>query len=298
MRWFVNVSKWIPTQEEWLRAVRSVQSEELSRINQFVFRSDAMLSLVGRLLMRCCVHKCLKPSIEFQDIRFGRTTSGKPFVVSPVLDGNDDNNRPHFDLNVSHSGNYCVLASVDGSQRVGVDVMKIEYSGQRSGRPIDDFFRIMNRQFSGSEWQFINSCLSDDRQRLSRFIRLWTLKEAFVKADGQGIAFNLKRISFDCRTPELSSDSVTVDTVVRVDDQLLDNWIFEESLLDSDHCVCVAYDNFKTTSNTLKTNYQLFEEKSITNLLEEAVPLNNDDNDNNDISLWLDFEKKLIKKQL
>ncbi|CAG2120360.1 unnamed protein product, partial [Medioppia subpectinata] len=173
VRWALNASKWRPTREEWLLATRLIQKEEMSRINRFVFKTDAKLALVGRLLMRSGVSKRF-PSVPYKDILFDRTDKGKPYLVLPT---SDEVSAKPFDLNISHSGDYCVMGSV-GADKVGVDVMRIEYSGQRNDRPVDDFFRLMNRQFSDSEWRFINTG-ADDKQRIFRFIRLWTLKESF-----------------------------------------------------------------------------------------------------------------------
>lgn len=287
-RWFVNTSKWSPTKAQWLLAVRCVQKEELDRINRFVFKKDAKMALIGRLLLRSCAQKCFKPSVAYNDIRFDRTDRGKPFVANPVV----TQNELKFDINISHSGDYCALASVaakDDNCKVGVDVMKIEYSGQQNNRPLHDFFRLMNRQFSQSEWHFIDSG-SDNHQKLSRFIRLWTLKESYVKADGIGIAFDLKRISFECPTPALKMDAIAKDTVVRVDGVLLEEWVFEESLIDMNHCVSVAY---KQSDKDSSTDEPLFSEITIEQLLSDAIPIYDDKEGYK--KYWTDFENKMIK---
>ena len=284
IRWFFNASKWSPSKEEWLLAVKCVQREELSRINRFVFKKDAKLALIGRLLLRSCAQSCLK-TIDYKDIRFERTERGKPFIATNLI----QSSGLEIDLNISHSGDYCVIGSIvsDIPSKLGVDVMRIEYSGQQSDRPLNDFFRLMNRQFSEKEWNFINNG-SNEWQKLCRFIRLWTLKESFVKAEGIGIAFDLKRISFECPTPQLNTQTVTYDTCVRVDGSLLEDWLFEESLLDNKHCVCVA------SKPRLDFKPFIFSEKTITDILKEAVPLNSDQN--YDQSLWTDFQNKLNKQ--
>ena len=288
-RWFVNTTKWSPTKEQWLLAVRCVQKEELDRINRFVFKKDAKLALIGRLLLRSCAHKCLKPSVNYKDIRFDRTGRGKPFISEPV----PLQNGLKIDINISHSGDYCALASVASANSqdciIGVDVMKIEYSGQKNDRPLHDFFRLMDRQFSQKEWHFIDSG-ADNQQRLNRFIRLWTLKESYVKADGSGIDLDLKRISFECRTPNLKTNVVTMDTTVRVDGVLLEDWVFEESLIDSNHCISVAYKRLDKDSSP---EISLFSEISVEQLLSEAVPLYEDRESYK--KYWIDFQDKLIK---
>ena len=282
IRWFFNASKWRPTKDEWLSALPSIQSEELSRINAFVFKNDTKLALIGRLLMRSCAQKYLK-SVDYKDIRFGRTESGKPFIAEPLI--------TDIDINISHSGDYCVVAA-DNSSKVGVDVMKIEYSGQTNDRPLNDFFRLMNKQFSKTEWVFINFG-SNDWQKLSRFIRLWTLKESYVKAVGTGISSPLNQISFQCLTPDLKVGKIISDSKVTVNNQLLDEWVFEESLIDDKHCVSVAFERNQCRDN-LDSQQLVFKEITIKDLLEEAVPL--DENKNVDHILWQQFVNKPIKK--
>jgi phosphopantetheine--protein transferase-like protein len=274
IRWAMNASQWKPTRDEWLCGMRCVQSEEQQRINRFVFKKDAKLALIGRLMMRKAVNQCL--SLRYNQIRFGRSDRGKPIIIEPVI---NENNKPCFDFNISHSGDYCVLA-VSHCGKVGVDVMKIEYSG----RDLKDFFRIMNRQFSDNEWSFINSGINDSAM-LSRFIRLWCLKESYVKAEGIGISYNLKRISFNCKTPELKVTEITRDTVVTVDGKQLNDWIFEECLIDNNHCVSVA--SINDSNDHLN---HLFKFVTINDLLKDSHSLNDEKSD--DQSLWQTFAMK------
>lgn len=54
--------------------------------------------------------------------------------------------------------------------------------------------------------------MSNDDERLRRFFLNWGLKESFVKAVGQGLGFNLRRISFirgdwlDCCSKDEAND--------------------------------------------------------------------------------------------
>ena len=52
IRWAVNINDWIPTQQEWIKAMRCIQSIERQRIRKFRYRKDAKASIVGRILMR------------------------------------------------------------------------------------------------------------------------------------------------------------------------------------------------------------------------------------------------------
>jgi 4'-phosphopantetheinyl transferase len=173
-----------------------------------------------------------------------------------------------FDINISHQGDFCVLAG-DSRPKVGIDVMRLEYSG---GRSLEDFFDLMKRQFSRTEWTFIRTSGGEDRDKLRRFMRLWCLKESYVKAEGVGIGFDLQRISFDCPTTPLTVGTMVCDSRVSVDGQCLKEWRFEETLLDQDHCVAIAFQT-DPQSEVVITPKPL-QEISFEELMAGAVPMN------------------------
>ena len=83
------------------------------------------------------------------------------------------------------------------------------------GKDVSDFFFTMRRQFTEREWQRITSA-GDESQQLMLFYRHWVrgghspsvdmvhctcthkqcLKESFIKAIGDGLAFGLQRLEF------------------------------------------------------------------------------------------------------
>jgi 4'-phosphopantetheinyl transferase superfamily len=65
------------------------------------------------------------------------------------------------------------------------------------------------------------------------------LKESYVKATGTGITVNLQDLSF--QTMDKLSTPVITGTTLLKKGNLLTDWTFEESVLDtSEHCVSVA----------------------------------------------------------
>lgn len=110
-----------------------------------------------------------------EDICFVRDAWGKPHLPGTSL---------HF--NLSHSGRWCLLAA---SRRhpVGADVER-----WREGL---DFERLARRCFSPAEQDWWESL--PESARLPAFFRLWTCKEAFVKAVGRGIGLGLSQCEFD-----------------------------------------------------------------------------------------------------
>lgn len=104
-------------------------------------------------------------------IRFAKTDYGKPYLVD----------YPTVNFNISHTGDNLLIAiSLFGA--VGVD---IEQERQLNTPLIE----LVNRCFSPKEiayWQQLPVNL-----QLAEFYRLWTAKEAFVKAVGRGIGLGL-----------------------------------------------------------------------------------------------------------
>ncbi|XP_026225222.1 L-aminoadipate-semialdehyde dehydrogenase-phosphopantetheinyl transferase isoform X1 [Anabas testudineus] len=231
VRWAFRFGSWTPSRSDWLFATRSVQREEKDRIGQFMFAKDAKSAMAGRLLLRRFV--CERMGIPWSEIRLERSPRGKPYLPSTLKVSSDSDQTWSF--NISHQGDYAVLAAEQGMQ-VGVDVMKITMPGSSS---VPEFFRIMTRQFTANEWRVIQSAGSERRQ-LAAFYRHWALKESFIKAIGTGLGFNLQRVEFHLTTEPLTQGRVLRQTKMHLDEDEEEGWLFEESLLDADHHVAVA----------------------------------------------------------
>ena len=141
---------------------------------------------------------------------------------------------------------------------------------------MDDYIDTFRRQFTEQEWDTIKDSV-DDWEQLQSFYRYWVkhfcsvkgqvmyicclttipsgfqashldcgnihflqcLKESYVKVLGTGLGFSVSRLDFHVNSG-LSKGFITRDTQVYVDGKLEPDWTFEETLLDSTHCVVVA----------------------------------------------------------
>ncbi|XP_043976122.1 L-aminoadipate-semialdehyde dehydrogenase-phosphopantetheinyl transferase isoform X1 [Gambusia affinis] len=278
VRWGFRCGSWTPSRSEWLFAARCVQQEEKDRIGQFVFAKDAKSAMAGRLLLRKFV--CEMMGIPWSQIRLNRSPRGKPYLAAPlqVTTGSD----PPWSFNISHQGDYAVLAAQQGAQ-VGVDVMKTTMPGSNS---IPEFFRIMTRQFTAHEWSTIQSAGSE-RQQLAAFYRHWTLKESFIKAIGTGLGFNLQRAEFHLSPELLTQGTVLRQTKMHLDEEPEDLWIFEESLLDADHHVAVALGPADEAGTTPLPPPAAFTLLSFGELVASASPLTEED-----AAYWETFSMK------
>ncbi|MBL8113616.1 MAG: 4'-phosphopantetheinyl transferase superfamily protein [Acidobacteria bacterium] len=93
------------------------------------------------------------------------------------------------EFNVSHSGDAVLIGVVDGIP-IGVDVERVREKPNLDG--------IARRFFSAPEAAYLESLAPE--ARTNAFYRLWTLKEALVKAIGTGIAGNLSQTEVDTAT--------------------------------------------------------------------------------------------------
>ncbi|NXL16201.1 ADPPT transferase, partial [Setophaga kirtlandii] len=228
VRWAFPCGAWRPRRREWLLAAQLVQPEEKERIGQFVFARDAKAALAGRLLMRKLITEEL--CIPWNEVHLQRTPKGKPFLASNLVGINSN-----YNFNVSHQGDYAVLAA-EPELQVGIDIMKTDLPGSNS---IPNFFHIMKRQFTETEWDVIKS-MSNEWMQLDMFYRHWALKESFLKAIGVGIGFNLQRIEFNVSPLTLEIGKVYKETKMFLDGEKEEEWTFEETRLDDNHHVAVA----------------------------------------------------------
>jgi len=124
-------------------------------------------TFLGRLLM-AYANVDVPPAIA-------RTERGKPHAPSLA----------HLDFNLTHAREQ-VLIAVAREQAVGIDLERVDREIE-----IDD---IARRYFSSAEADAIEA-LAPER-KLAAFLRLWTCKEAVLKALGEGISFGLDRVAF------------------------------------------------------------------------------------------------------
>lgn len=260
VRWFFDLLSWKPSVGDLTVALSSIHGEERSRIEKFVYRRDALASLVGRLLTRA--YCCTAAGLSWDRLDLRRDQNGKPYLK---CDGN-------VKFNVSHQGKYVVLAgeASDRVESLGVDVMKQEYTG---GKPVAEFFRLMEKNFARNEWTWIDRP-SDHVEKTRRFFRLWTLKESYVKATGTGITVPLDEIEFTVPS-DLSRDCFINDSVLRVASERQSGWSFQEMLLDSQHCVSVAL----RTSDLKNASSRRFEEISYNDIANKVKPIDQIDRD-------------------
>lgn len=138
-----------------------VDARRRERIERFAKDEDKRLSLGAGLLL--AEHVGSMP-VE-------RDERGKPYCAS----------GPPFSL--SHSDTVALLA-VGSSGAVGCDVERIRSL---------DYLKIARRAFAAEELRQIEQAPDP----LGMFFRIWTLRESYLKATGQGIAVDPSSVCFE-----------------------------------------------------------------------------------------------------
>lgn len=173
---YLDLDEW-KSEEATLKTI--LNRAEIEKMNQYRFPGQAARFGVCRAYLRLLVGMYL--DIKPRDIEIGVNKYGKPILVN-------EHNNCDLQFNVSHTGKLAVVAVMKNRQ-IGVDVEQV--------LPISDLVSIASQVFTPHEnvWLF-----SDDNSvHNKRFFRLWTCKEALLKAVGTGFLTDPKSI-------EVSSD--------------------------------------------------------------------------------------------
>ena len=191
--------------------------DELDRQQRFRFRRNRHQFLVTRALVRSVLAMYL-PDLTPTGLSFGKNAYGKPYVTNPAL-------RFPLEFNLSHSEKLIVLAVSNGLP-IGVDV---EYR-LRDNKTLS----IADRFFSPSEATGLRALPVAQQQE--RFFDLWTLKEAYIKARGQGLSIPLDKFSF--RFPGPDRVAVDFDRGCIDDDPAV--WRFWQLVPNPTHRIAIA----------------------------------------------------------
>lgn len=158
------------------RHLHLLSAAERARHQALRFARDRHHYLAAHALARRVLasHTGIAPD----QLDFSQDAKGKPHPVLPAACGAIGYNLSHTDGLVA-----CVLAR-DAACGIDVEVR----------RPLDDLMALAATVFSPRELRELAACAPDARQ--TRFYTLWTLKEAYAKATGDGIAADLSHVSF------------------------------------------------------------------------------------------------------
>jgi len=151
-----------------------LSSDELERASKFCFAEHRRRFVVTRAILRQLLGNYLDISPE--DLKFDYGNLGKPQLVKSDL-------VSPLQFNISHSQEYALFGFTN-HHLIGVD---IEYL-----KEMPDAVKIAQRFFSPREFSLISNSAIDEQPKL--FFKLWTAKEAYLKAIGVGLTGSLASV--------------------------------------------------------------------------------------------------------
>ena len=130
------------------------------------------------------LRECLLPyRIDYnEDTPVSKGKLGKPSLTE----------RPDIHYNLSHADG--IAACIISDYECGIDCERIR----------DYPEKVMRRVFSKKERAMVESAPEDKKNEL--FFRLWTLKEAYVKAIGVGISYPMNTLEFSFDSGRIITD--------------------------------------------------------------------------------------------
>jgi 4'-phosphopantetheinyl transferase len=150
--------------------------EERQRAGRFRLQCDRDRFVASRGLLRHILASYLDRSPR--GIHFGYAAQGKPFLPE----------YPELRFNLSHAADLVIIGVTRGRE-LGLDVESLFSEAVMN--------EVSNRVLSHPERLVFDRL--DASQRREWFVRLWTRKEAYIKADGRGMSLPLEHIDVSSR---------------------------------------------------------------------------------------------------
>lgn len=185
---------------------RLLSPEEHERMARLVFERDRYRFLLTRALVRTMLSR-YATAVAPADWQFIANVHGRPEILDRPA------GVPDLRFNLSHTDGLIACAVTIGRE-VGVDV---EHVGRRLTQD------VAARFFAPAEVAHLQSLPEDQQERV--FFDYWTMKEAYIKARGFGLALPLGDFAFHFRPG--APPSITFEPAMQDDPatwQFLQDW--------------------------------------------------------------------------
>ncbi|XP_060958455.1 uncharacterized protein LOC115699247 isoform X1 [Cannabis sativa] len=144
-------------------------------------------AVLARALVRTTIARYTNAHVSPESLKFRKNSYGKPEVDWQIADWQP----PPLHFNISHTS--CLIAcGVSAEMPIGIDVE------EKKRKLKNNVLAFARRYFSSHELDHLAAITDLEIQR-QEFLKLWTLKEAYVKALGRGFSaapFNTFTIQF------------------------------------------------------------------------------------------------------
>ncbi|KAK4419397.1 Rho GTPase-activating protein 1 [Sesamum alatum] len=161
--------------KEYLDILSPCERKNVLQMGSEELRKSALLA---RALVRTTIARYqINSEINPRSLKFRKNIHGKPEVEWQY---SDDWHPPPLHFNISHTSSL-VACGVTINSQIGIDVEEKQRSIKHN------ILSFARRYFSEHEVRFL-AAISDPQVQRMEFIKLWTLKEAYVKALGKGFS--------------------------------------------------------------------------------------------------------------
>ena len=185
--------------------------DETVRAAHFRVSTDRDRFIVAHALLRRLVATYLET--DPARLLFGQAAYGKPFLI----------NHPELCFSLSHSGDFALVALA--RREVGVDVERLDRQIEIDG--------VAASIFSAQELAELRTLVPAERR--AAFFRLWTRKEAYVKARGEGLRRSTHSFSVSSRPGD--DDALLSDAT---DSQAAQGWRVGDIAAPAGYCAALA----------------------------------------------------------
>jgi 4'-phosphopantetheinyl transferase len=207
-----------PDAQHVAHATALLSDAEKKRLAAFHFEKHRAEYALSHAMVRLALSEYAP--VKPQDWQFLTGEKGKPEIASPPLD------IPLW-FNLSHTGGFAVCVA-GRARHLGVDVENM--NRKASHQELAEHF------FAPAEYEYLRN-LPPSLQR-EAFFRIWTLKEAYIKADGRGLAIPLDSFSF-----RFSTEDPAQVTLASSAESNPAHWSFFEFQPTPDHRVSIGVRN-------------------------------------------------------
>ena len=208
----------------------SLSADEITRANRFRFEQHRDRFIVGRGILRQLLANYLQ--IKSDLIIFEYSDRGKPQITSSL-------NQDNLQFNVSHSQDLALYA-FNYQRIIGVD---LEYIKDNI-----DYKQLAKRFFNPQEFQLINSYPANQQKTI--FFQLWTAKEAYLKATGDGLAGSLDTIEFT-----LNKNNRLNLVTIKQDQAAASCWFINNFIPQDNFIATTAVENNAIISDSIVTKF-------------------------------------------
>ena len=168
--------------EQWPALADMLDDTERARAARFAFDEDRQAYVAAHALLRFALSQ--QAGGPPQNWRFATAERGKPYLIDPPRD---------LRFSMTHTRGMVAVAVTEGVE-IGVDV---EPANRRA-----ESMKLADRFFAPEETAMLRALEGDARR--DAFFAIWTLKEAVVKATGEGLARGLDSFTIFLDPPRVT----------------------------------------------------------------------------------------------